>query len=151
MAHTLSVDVIIDGFPSSTFPKQTGKPDYASIQDTHCFLTKNAASIESPCWVVQNVRLEIALTAMQYAIVSPSPFICITDPGPTPTILPWTDPFDENKIILEYADQHCQYDDFRNIDAALRNQLLPAFEDTYPPPPSSNTNSWDTMRSRRYN
>ena len=72
---------------------------------------------------------------MQYAIVSPSPFICITDPGPTPTILPWTAPFDENKIILEYADQHCQYDDFRNIDAALRNQLLPAFVVTYPPPP----------------
>ena len=48
MAHTQSVDAIIECSPYSALPKQMGKPEYASIRDTHCLLTTNAELIKSP-------------------------------------------------------------------------------------------------------
>ena len=63
MAHALSVNTIINSFPSPTLPKHTGKPDYLSIQDMHHILTANTASIESPRGEGQNGHPRLVLTA----------------------------------------------------------------------------------------
>ena len=98
MAHTLLVDTIIDSFPSPSFPGHTGKPDYASIVETHSLLTKNVVSTNIPHGGVQNGHLGLVLTATQYEIVIPFPFVRPTDPGQTPTIPDWGSPF--NKKIF---------------------------------------------------
>ena len=40
-------------------------------------------------------------------------------------------PFKNKAILRKYNKQHQQYDECCNVDAALSNQLLTAFNDTY--------------------
>ena len=86
MRHSQSVNAITDSFPSPTLPKQPGKLIYGSIQDTHCLLTANAASIESPCGGGQNGHFGIVPTTTQYDLISRDPFIRPTDLCRTPNI-----------------------------------------------------------------
>ena len=95
MAHTLSLNPIIGRFLSLSLPKQTRKPDYTAIRDTHCLLTANAESIKIPLGGGKNGHLRLFLMATQYTFVSPAPFFCLTDPGRMPTIPSWTAPFEE--------------------------------------------------------
>ena len=48
-----------------------------------------------------------------------------------PTIPAWKNPFNKKVLIHDHTKQRQQNDECRNVDAALRNQLLTAFEDTY--------------------
>ena len=95
MEHTLSVNATINGFPSLSLPNQPGGPKYAAIWDNHRLLTESAVSIKSPHGGGQNRHLGIVLTAKQYALISPVPFVRPTEPGQTPTIPAWIAPFDE--------------------------------------------------------
>ena len=99
MAHSLLVESIIEVLPSPTLPNNPGKPDYSSIQETHCLLTTKAASIKISCVGVQNGHLGLVLTEMHYALVSQAPFVCPVNPGGTPTIMAWISPFDKKNII----------------------------------------------------
>ena len=134
MAHTQLVNAITDGLPYPPLPKQPWKPSYGSIQDTHCLLTTNMASIDISRGGGHNGHLGIFLTTTQYALVSRYHFIRLTNSGRTPSIPGWTTSFDEKSLLHEHAGQRQQYDKCRNVDAALRNQLLKAFEDTSLPP-----------------
>ena len=89
------------------------------------------ASIEIPRDGGQNGHLGIVLTTTQYALISIDSLIRPTDPGRTPRILAWTTSFDEKALLCEHAKQRRQYNECRNFDADLRNQLLKAFDDTY--------------------
>ena len=40
-------------------------------------------------------------------------------------------PFEEKELLREHSGQHRQYGKYRNVDAALHNQLITSFEDTY--------------------
>ena len=131
MAHAQLFNAITDGFPSSTLPKQLEKPSYVSIRDTHRLLTANAASIESSCSRGQNCHLGLILTTTQYALVFRDPFIFPTYPGCTPHFLAWKNPFNKKALLHKHAKKRQQCDECHNFDAALRNKLLAAFEDTY--------------------
>ena len=39
------VDARVEGFPTPSLPKHSGKPDYVAIKDTHQLLTTNATSV----------------------------------------------------------------------------------------------------------
>ena len=130
MEHIQLVNAITDGFPSLTLPKQLGKPEYASFQDSHCLLTATVASIESPCVGRQNVHIGHVMTATQYAFVSQLSFVHQTDPGRTPTIPALITPFDKKALICDHTEQCRQYDECCNVDNALHNQLLTAVEYT---------------------
>ena len=125
------VDAITNGFSSPTLLKQTGKPSYVSIRDTHRLLTANAASIKSPRKRDQNGHLGLVLTATQHSLVCQVPFIRPTDSGHTTNIPAWKTPFDEKSLLREHTEQRQKYNKCRNVDAALRNQLLKSFDDTY--------------------
>ena len=120
MVHAQLVDAITNKFPSPTLPKQPGKLSYVSIRDTHCLLTANTESIESPYGRGQNGHLGLVLTTTQYTLISQYPFICLTNPGRTPHILTWTTPFNEKALLREHAKQRRQYDKCRNVDAPSR-------------------------------
>ena len=131
MAHDQSVDAITYGFPSPTLPKQPGKASYRSIRDTHFLLAANAASIDSSSDRGQNGHLRIFLMTMKYALVSQVSFVRPADPGCTPNIPEWMTPFEEKALLREHSGHHRQYGKYRNVDAALHNQLITSFEDTY--------------------
>ena len=131
MAHAQLVDNITDGFPYPSLPNQPGKPSYRSIRDTYCLLTVNVASIKSSHGRGQKSHLGLILTTTQYALIYQVPFFCSNDPGHTPNIPLWTTPFDEKALLCKHTKQPRQYDGCRNVDAALRNQLLTAFDNTY--------------------
>ena len=131
MGHFQLVDANTNDFLSPTLSKHPGKASYGSIRDTHCLLTVNAASVNSSRNRVQNGHLRIALTTTQYNLVSQVLFSPLTDPGHTHHIPEWTTPFNEEALLHEHAKQLQQYNKCRNVDTALRNQLLTASEDTY--------------------
>ena len=125
------VYAITDCFPSPTLPKQPGKPDYSYIRDTHHLLTTNVAWIKIPRGGFHNGYLGLVLTVTQYPLISQVPFVCMTDPGRTPTILEWTTPFDKKALIREHTELRQQYDECCNANASLCNQLLTSVEDMY--------------------
>ena len=129
MVHALSVGAIIDRFLSPTLLKQPGKPDHASIREIHGLLTSNAGSTKSPHGGGQNGHLGHILMTTQYALVVQVPFVRLTNPSQTFIILAWTYPFVEKRLIREHVGQLRQYNKCRNINSALCNQLLTAFED----------------------
>ena len=45
MSTAKVVYATVEGFPTPSLPKQSDKPDYASIKETHQLLTENTASI----------------------------------------------------------------------------------------------------------
>ena len=67
----------------------------------------------------------------QNALISQFPFVCPPDPGQTPTTPALKTPFDEKVLIREHTEKRRKYNEYRNVDAALRNQLITAFEGTY--------------------
>ena len=91
----------------------------------------NVASIKSPCSSSRNGHLGILLTATQYALVSQVPLVRLTDTGCTTTIPEWATPFNEKALLREHAKQRKQYNECCNVNAALCNQLLTVFGDTY--------------------
>ena len=99
MAHVQLVETIIEDIPSPILSKQWVNLYYASIRDTHCLLTANAASIESPRGGGHNGHLGLVLTATQYALVIQVLFFLPTNPGRTPTIPAWSSPFNYNTLI----------------------------------------------------
>ena len=46
MPTASAVDATVEGFPTTSLPKHSGKPDYATIKETHQLLTANTASME---------------------------------------------------------------------------------------------------------
>ena len=131
MAHTLSVNTIITGFPYPSLPNHPGKPDCTAIKYTHSLLTKNSLSIESPLGRGKNGHLGLVLMETQFELVRPVPFVLTTNPDRTPTILAWTSPFNDNKILREIK-EHChKYKKCQTMDSALCNQLLTVFGKTY--------------------
>ena len=84
-----------------------------------------------------NGHLGLVPMSTQYALVIQVPFVHPTNPSQMPTILALTAPFDKKNIVQEHVSQRQQYDECRNIDATLSNQILPAFEYTYLSPPQA--------------
>ena len=80
MVHVLSVNAIVNSFPSLTLHIYPGKPDYASIQYMHWILTTTMELIKINRGGGQNGHLGLILMATQYALVSQVPFVCPTDP-----------------------------------------------------------------------
>ena len=131
MVHVQSAGAITNGFSYPTLPKRPVKPSYGSIRDTHCFLTANTASIKSPRCRGQNGHLGLVLMTTQYSLVSQVPSVRLTDPSRTPNIPAWKNPSEDKALLCKHAKQRQQYDEYRNVDAALRNQLLKALGYTY--------------------
>ena len=131
MANAQLVYAITDGFLSPTLPKRPVKPDYLYIRDTHRIRTANTASIKNPCGGGYTVYLGLVLTVTKYPLISQVPFVCMTDPGRTPTILKWTTTFDKKELIRDHTEQRQQYDECSNANASLCNQLLTSVEDMY--------------------
>ena len=108
MVKYLLVDVIIDVLKYTSLPKHPGKLYYATIRDTHCLLTENAAPIDIPLGGGQKDYLCLVLTATHYSLISPSPFIRPTNPNRTPTITTWAPSVEEKRLLRDNKEKHLQ-------------------------------------------
>ena len=130
MEHSQLVDAVTNSFLSPTLPNQPGKSSYGSIQDNHRLLTANVVSIKSPCGRGQNGHLGIVVTATQYALVCQVPFVCLTENGCTPKFPLCKTSFDKKALLCKNTKQRQQYNKCCNVNAALHNQILTAFDNT---------------------
>ena len=127
-----AVDATVEGFPTPLLPKHPGKPDYAAIRETHQLLTANAASVECNLGGGHNGYLGLILPPEQYERLSGTAFILPPDPGRTAHVPARTAPAEEKRALREYTKKRRLYDEYRTVDADLKNQLLAVFDDPYP-------------------
>ena len=66
MPTASAVDAIVEGFPTSSLTKLSGKPDYAAINDIHQLLMANTVSIDCDLGRGQNSYLSLILLPEQY-------------------------------------------------------------------------------------
>ena len=92
MPTAAGVNTTVEGFPTPSLPKHSGKTDYAAITETRQLLTANAASIECNLGRVQNGYLSLILPPEQYDRVSRTTFVLLPDPGCTAQVPAWTPP-----------------------------------------------------------
>ena len=131
MPIDIVVDATVEGFPTPSLPKHSGKPDYSAIKDTHQLLTANAVSVECDLGGGQNGYLSLILPPKQYPCVSRTAFVLPSNPGKTAHVPAWTAPTEEKRVLCKHTEYIRLYDEYRTFDAALKNQLLTVFDDPY--------------------
>ena len=127
---------IIDSFPEPV-TKIKGKPSYGSLSSLRDALKANAASVSSSLGGGEHGHLRLILpTAIYNTIVAPE----------DPTVDSWTDPIypgstpiiPGNASAVNAANQRADHADWlrtfrlsKNVNAALRKQLLEAVDKVY--------------------
>ena len=74
MSTSISVNAIIDGFPTPYLLKRPGELDYTEIKDIHRLLTVNVTSANSSLGGGQNRYLGLFLLPTQYALIGATLF-----------------------------------------------------------------------------
>ena len=69
--------------------------------------------------------------AQKYERVSRTALVLPPDPGQTAHVSAWTAPTEEKIVLREYEEQIRLYDEYRTLDAALKNHLIVVFNDPY--------------------
>ena len=104
MPTAAAVDATVEGFPTPSLPKHSGKPYYAAIKETHQLLMANATAIECDLGGGQNGYLGLILPPEQYAHVSGTAFVLPPDPGRTAQVPAWTPPTEEKRTLREHTE-----------------------------------------------
>jgi hypothetical protein len=94
MAHSnaLTVEEIINGFPNPLLPKIDHEPTFEDIQVTTRLM--NAISIPLMSGGGAHGHLGIIITQVEYATISPSPWVDPFNPNAVPIIPPGTNAVD---------------------------------------------------------
>ena len=127
----MQVDAKVEGLPTPSLPKHSGKPDYVAIKEAHQLLTANTASVECNLGGGQNSYLSLILPPKQYKRLSGTAFILLPNPGQTAHVPAWTAQTKKNRVLRKYTDQRRLYDEYRTVDTALKNQLIVVFDNPY--------------------
>ena len=104
MPTAATVDATVEGFPTPSFPKNSGNSDYAAIKETHQLLTANVAYIECDLVGGQNSYLGLILLPKQYARVSGTGLFLPPNLGRTSQVPVWTPPTEEKHILREHTE-----------------------------------------------
>ena len=126
-----TVDTTVEGFPTPSLPKHFVKPYYAATKETHKLLTENAACVEFNLGRGQNGYLGLILLTKKYARVSGTACVFPSDPVQTAHVPACTAPTEEKRVLSEHTKQIRMYDEYRNVDTALKNQLIAVSDDPY--------------------
>ena len=92
-------------------------------------LTENTLSVESALSSGQNGYLRLVFPPDQYDRIVATLFVRLPDPGRTATSPTWKTPGEKKHIIRENRDDRHMYDDYREVDTDLKNQLVYVFQD----------------------
>jgi hypothetical protein len=108
-SNALTVEEIINGFPSPVLPKIDNEPTFKDIQVTARLLNANAISIPYMVGGGAHVHLGIIMTQLEYAAISASPWVEPFNPNDIPIIPPGTNAVVASQLSLMHAECCCIY------------------------------------------
>ena len=125
-----SVEDITNAFPTP-ITTITGKPNYESLKTLKDQLKANAASIPTTLGGGNHGYLGLIFSPAAYATIAATHFIEPIYPGQHPNIPAGTSPANTSTIIRRHTEDLRQWREFKNVNTALKNQLLSALDDIY--------------------
>jgi hypothetical protein len=130
-ANVPEVDTIIASF-TNKIPKIQGAPDFSSISELKQLLGANAAEKDMTLGGGANGYLGLILTAAQYNTIAPgTPFVTPIFPGNQPIIPAGATAAQIAKIVRIHTKLMRQWKECRNVDAALKKQLINSVDEIY--------------------
>ena len=125
-----SVEDVTNAFPTS-ITKITGEPNYESLKNLKDELKANAASIPTTLGGGTHGYLGLILSPAAYATIAATQFIEPIYPGQHPNVPPGTSAANTSTIVRRHTEDLRQWREFKNVNTALKNQLLSALDDIY--------------------
>ena len=128
---TTTVEKTIESFIHKTIPKVYGRPTYEKIAEVHRLLTANAASIKSSLGGGAFGHLGIMLEGTAYFTQTGAVFNAPVFPGELPAYPPHATTRDMSILKGQWEQTSQVYNTYHTVEAALKQQLIEAFEDMY--------------------
>ena len=125
-----SVEDITNAFPTP-ITKITGKPNYEGLKHLKDQLKANAASIPTTLGGGTHGYLGLILSPAAYATIAATQFIEPGYPGQHPNVPAGTNAANISTIVRRHTEDLRQWREFKNVNTALKNQLLSAIDDIY--------------------
>ncbi len=130
-ANVPEVDTIIASF-TNKIPKIQGAPDFSSLSELKKLLGANAAEKDMTLGGSANGYLGLILTAAMYNTIAPgTPFVTPIFPGNQPIILAGATAAQIAEIVRMHTKLMRQWKECRNVDAALKKQLINSVDEIY--------------------
>ena len=125
-----SVEDVTNAFPTAV-TKITGEPNYESLKNLKDELKANAASIPTTLGGGTHGYLGLILSPAAYATIAATQFIEPIYPGQHPNVPAGTSAANTSTIVRRHTEDLRQWREFKNVNTALKNQLLSALDDIY--------------------
>ena len=125
-----SVEDITNVFPTP-ITKITGEPNYESLKNLKDQLKANAASIPTTLGGGNHGYLSLILSPAPYTTITANQFIEPVYPGQHPNVPAGTNAANTSTIVRRHTEDLCQWCKFKNVNTALKTQLLSALDDIY--------------------
>ena len=125
-----SVEDVTNAFPTAV-TKITGEPNYASLKNLKDELKANAASIPTTLGGGTHGYLGLILSPAAYATIAATQFIEPIYPGQHPNVPAGTSAANTSTIVRRHTEDLRQWRECKNVNTALKNQLLSALDDIY--------------------
>ena len=127
-----SVEDITNAFPTC-ITKITGEPNYEGLKNLKDQLKANAASIPTTLGGGTHGYLGLILSPAAYATIADPQFIEPIYPGQHPNVSAGASAANTSTstIVRRHTEDLRQWREFKNVNTALKNQLLSALDDIY--------------------
>ena len=125
-----SVEDITNAFPTP-ITKITGKPNYESLKNLKDQLKANATSIPTTLGGGNHGYLSLILSPTAYATITANQFIEPGYPRQHPNVPAGTNATNTSTIVRCHTEDLRQWREFKNVNTALKNQLLSALDNIY--------------------
>jgi hypothetical protein len=130
-SNALTVEEIINVFPNPVLPNIDHAPTFEDIQVTTRLLNANAISIPSMADGGAHGHLGIIMTQVEYATISPSPWVEPFNPNAVPIIHTGTNAVDAAQLARMHAECRRIYTHRINADQALKKLIMEAYNNMY--------------------
>ena len=126
---TANVDYITNVFEYPVLTKVTGKPDYESLNTIKNQLKANAGKVQCELGGGNNGHLGLLLTATEYALVDPTPYVRPVHPGHVVPV--GTTAVENTNFRAKYNEDLRLFREANAVEEALLKQLKDALPSNY--------------------
>ena len=125
-----SVEDITNMFPTP-ITKITGEPNYESLKHLKDQLKANASSIPTTLGGGNHGYLGLILSPAAYTTIAATQFVELIYPGQHPNVPAGSSAVNTSTIVCCHTEDLHQWRKFKNVNAALKNQLLTSIDNIY--------------------
>ena len=111
---------VIAKFPMKILPRIEGEPTHEPLREMYMLLCMNTATLDSTLGGAQNGHVGMLMEMENYAIISSTPYIIPTNPGPEPAF-----PTTKQKV------EQSEFTKYINMNDTLKAQIIEAVDEVY--------------------